>query len=259
MPYPLLAEAFPDAEIHYPDSDGEPMAESDAQRQYLTYAVEALERHFRAREDVYVSGNLLLYYQEGNPRACVAPDCFVVFGVANRERRTYKLWLEDNQAPAFVLEITSASTRAEDQGSKRGLYAYLGVREYWQYDPTGDYLEPRLQGLQLIEGEYRPIRRLSPFGAAISFSSDVLGLELHLRGEKLRFHDPLTARDLPSYAEMDEAWQAAEEARLAAEEARRVAEDRIRQETDQRLALQARLAELEARLPENSAPNGSAH
>lgn len=233
MPYPLLAEAFPDAEIYYPDTDGEPMAESDVQRRYLTYAVEALERHFRDRDDVYVSGNLLLYYEEGNPRACVAPDCFVVFGVTKRERRTYKLWLENDQPPAFVLEITSASTRGEDQGSKRGLYAYLGVQEYWQYDPTGDCLKPRLQGLRLSEGEYRPIRRPSPFGQTLDFASDVLGLELHLRGETLRFRDPSTGRDLPDYAELDAAWQAAEE--------------RAQQETRARIALEARLAELEAR------------
>jgi Uma2 family endonuclease len=244
MPYPLLAEAFPDAEIHYPDTDGEPMAESDVQRRYLTYAVEALERHFSDREDVYVSGNLLVYYEEGNPRACVAPDCFVVFGVANRQRRTYKLWQEDNQPPVFVLEITSASTHAEDQGSKRGLYAYLGVREYWQYDPTGDYLEPRLQGLRLIEGEYRSIRRSEPFGQALYFASEVLGLELHLRGEKLRFRDPVTGRDLPDYAEIDDALQAAETAQQAAEE-------RALLETRQRVALEARLAELEARLQDH--------
>ncbi|WPL18491.1 hypothetical protein Thiowin_03564 [Thiorhodovibrio winogradskyi] len=206
------------------------MAESDVQRRYLTYAIEALERHFHDRKDVYVSGNLLLYSEEGNPRACVAPDCFVVFGVAKRERRTYKLWLEDNQPPAFGLEITSASTRGENQGSKRGLYAYLGVQEYWQYDPTDDYLKPRLQGLRLSEGEYRPIRRPSPFGQRYSFVSEVLGLELHLRGETLRFHDPSTGHDLPNYAEIDQAWQAAEA--------------RERQETRARIALEARLAEI---------------
>ena len=29
------------------------------------------------------------------------------------------------------------------------------MREYWQYDPTRDYLEPPLQGLELSAGEYR--------------------------------------------------------------------------------------------------------
>ena len=34
----------------------------------------------------------------------------------------------------------SRSTRAEDQGRKRKVYASLGVGEYWLFDPTGDYL-----------------------------------------------------------------------------------------------------------------------
>ncbi len=74
------------AKVHYPSSDGRPMAESDFQRTPLTYAVERLRHHFRGRPDVYVSGNLLLYYQEGNPRAVVAPDVFVVMGAANADR-----------------------------------------------------------------------------------------------------------------------------------------------------------------------------
>ena len=51
-------------------------------------------------------------------------------------RVSYKLW-EEPKAPDFVLEITSRSTRAEDQGRKREVYASLGVREYWLFDPTG--------------------------------------------------------------------------------------------------------------------------
>ena len=140
MPIPLLSDAFPDTAIEYPETDGEPMAGSDVQRDYLLYAVAALRDHFRAHPDRYVSGNLLIYYEEGNPRAAIAPDCFVVFGVPGHDRRIYKVWEEGGKAPSFVLEITSRSTRAEDCGSKRGVYAYLGVREYWQYDPTGDGL-----------------------------------------------------------------------------------------------------------------------
>ena len=48
-----------------------------------------------------------------------------------------------------MLEVTSRRTWQEDQGRKRKLYRALGVAEYWQYDPTGDYLQPPLQGLSL--------------------------------------------------------------------------------------------------------------
>ena len=135
--------------VEYPDSDGKPAAESDFQLNELIYAREVLCIYYRDRrrsDDVYVAGNLLIYYEEGNPRASVAPDVFVVIGVANHDRKSYRLWDEGNKAPDVVLEITSQSTREEDQGHKRELYRRLGVKEYWQYDPTGDYLEPVLQG-----------------------------------------------------------------------------------------------------------------
>ena len=71
---------------HYPDSDGKPMTESDATRDYLLYCVEALELYFQSRRSVYVSGNLFIYYEQGNPKAVVSPDVFVIFGVSKRKR-----------------------------------------------------------------------------------------------------------------------------------------------------------------------------
>ena len=139
--------------IHYPSSDGKPMAENDAQRDAIMYGIAALTRHFKGRRDVYVSGDLLIYYEEGNPRVSVAPDIFVVFGVEKRRRLNYKLW-EEGQAPAFVLEVASPSTWREDVGRKRSVYARLGVREYWQYDPLGEHLAARLQGERLTPSGY---------------------------------------------------------------------------------------------------------
>jgi len=67
------------------------MAKSDFQREPLTYAVEALGAYFQRRDDVYVSGNLFIYYEEGNPEAVVAPDVFVVFGAPKHRRSSYML------------------------------------------------------------------------------------------------------------------------------------------------------------------------
>ena len=130
--------------MHYPDTDGLPVAESDFQLGPLMYAIEALRASFQEHDDVYVAGELFLYYEEGTPSAVVAPDVFVVLGVPNPLRSSYLLGREP-KAPDFVLEITSQSTRTQDQGTKRERYALLGVREYFQYDPTRDYLEPPLQ------------------------------------------------------------------------------------------------------------------
>ena len=203
--------------VEYPDSDGKPVAESDLQLNELIYAREGLRIYYRdrrRRDDVYVAGNLLIYYEEGNPRASVAPDVFVVIGVANHDRRSYRLWDEGAKAPDFVLEITSHSTREEDQGHKRELYRRLGVKEYWQYDPTGDYLKPVLQGLALTAGEYVAIVRGETVAGRPSVASEVLGLELHVTEDGLRFHDPDTGQYLLSHAE-SEAARAEAEARIA--------------------------------------------
>ena len=79
-------------EIIYPDSDGKPMAESDPTRKYLFYAVDTLSIYFEERKDVYVSGNLFIYYKKGVPSAVLAPDVFVIFGVEKKERMSYKAW-----------------------------------------------------------------------------------------------------------------------------------------------------------------------
>ena len=78
-------------QLHYPDSDGKPMSETDVHIDARIYLREALRDYFRDDPQVYVAGNMLLYYEEGNPAACVAPDAFVVQGVAKGERRTYRL------------------------------------------------------------------------------------------------------------------------------------------------------------------------
>ena len=214
----------PSTEIEYPDTDGLPMAESDFQRQYLSYAVEVLRIYFQNHADVYVSGNLFIYYEQGNPKAVVAPDVFVVFGVAKRDRFSYKLWTEENIAPDFVLEITSKSTVSEDQGLKRGVYAFLGVREYFQYDPTGDYLEPQLKGLRLVEGNYQSMpTTVLPDGSRVLIS-ELLALELRVQAGSLRFYNPATGEKLLTHQEAEQARMEAEQARMEAEQARMEAE-----------------------------------
>jgi Uma2 family endonuclease len=203
--------------IHYPETDGKPMGETDVHIDALIYLREALKDHFRNAPQVYVAGNMLLYYEEGNPAACVAPDVFVVHGVAKRERRIYRLW-EEGQPPAVVVEITSRGSRLEDLGTKRAVYAMLGVREYFLYDPLGEYLRPPLQGYLLQEGEYQ---RLSPGGEG-ELTSQVLGVELRLEAGRLRVVDPTTGERLLTPAEAQAARRAAvaELAQLRAELAR---------------------------------------
>jgi Uma2 family endonuclease len=226
--------------IHYPSSDGQPVAESDFQLQPLLYAVTTLRTHFQERADVYVAGNMFIYYEEGNPEAVVAPDVFVVLGTTKRDRASYMLW-EEPKGPDFVLEITSRSTRTKDQGPKRGTYAFLGVREYFQYDPTHDYLVPALQGARLVAGSYQALLPTTLPDGTLVLHSEVLGFDVRLEEGTLRFYDPVTGQKLLSHAEIEQALR-------AVEQARREAEARAGREEAARQAAEARIAELEARL-----------
>lgn len=211
-------------EINYPDTDGLPMAESNIARDYLIYAVEVLDIYFQFNPNVYVSGNLFIYYEAGNPKAVVSPDIFVVFDVAKGKRRSYKIWEEGNKSPDFVLEITSKSTRSEDQGAKKGIYAFLGVREYFQYDPTGEYLNTQIQGLRLVEDYYLPIAPIILPDGTLSINSEVLGLELRVCGGELRFYDIETGQKLLSHRESEQARIEVKQALQAEIQARQEAE-----------------------------------
>lgn len=257
-------------DIIYPESDGQPMAEADRHRKDMTYLVDALCYHFRDRPDIYVSGDLFIYYEEGNPAACVAPDLFVVHGVANADRKTYRLW-EEGRVPSMVVEVTSKSTRERDR-EKKALYARLGVREYFMFDPEGDYLDPPLQGFRLRGDKYRPLRP----AADGSLESRALGLTLVVEANRLRLIETATGVRLLRFEEAHNQVQAAESeavaqaaravqqaaraaqeatARRAAEKrtaeeaaARRVAEKRTAEEAAARRAAEERAAQLEEQL-----------
>ncbi len=172
----------------YPSSDGKPMAETDRHRKLMVDFIQMLEYYFREANDVYVSGNLLMYYEEGNPRKSIAPDVFVVFGVGKKLRRTYLTW-EEGSTPDFVLEVASPSTYQHDFGPKKQLYAsVLAVKEYYIYDPYGD-ITPSFIGYRLIDGEYQEIAFVNG-----RLPSTVLDLELAEYEGDLRLYNPATQR-----------------------------------------------------------------
>ena len=229
--------------IHYPERDGKPMAETDVHIDVLIYLREALKDYFRDEPQVYIAGNMLLYYEEGNPAACVAPDIFVVQGVSKGERLTYKLW-EEGQPPTVIFEITSRGSRLEDLGTKRALYAMLGVQEYFLYDPLGEYLRPPLQGYRLQQGEYE---RVLP-GDQGQLVSQALSLELRLQDGQLQIVNPATGERLLTPAEAHAARRIEAEARQV-EAAARQAEAAARQAAEARAALaEAELKRLQEEL-----------
>lgn len=182
----------------YPSSDGKPMAETEVHILALLHLIDVLRFYFRKQTDVYVIGNMFLYYREGDAGARKAPDIMVVKGVdATIRRRSYKLW-EEGVVPSVVFELTSRKTQSDDVVAKPVLYASLGIREYILFDPLHDYLTEQLMGYRMDEsGEYVRI----PLNEDGDLYSEELGLTLRADDAILRVVDPWTEEIIPALAE----------------------------------------------------------
>ena len=250
--------------IELPDEDFEPMPEGDIQRRNLSYATEALKLWFGKQQNVYVSGNLFIRYEQDLVEKRVAPDIFVVFGMSNRDRVSYTIGEDGGKAPDFVLEVISKGTRTKDRKQNPLIYKYLGVKEYFQYDPSIKSLKPSaLHGVRLAnDNENDKYVAIAPTilpDCNLSLHSQVLGLDLHLYADLgFRFFDPISKQILRSYAESELARSQAElersqaelerlyehQARLEAEAAKQQAEAIAMQERNEKEKLAAYLRSL---------------
>ena len=195
------------------------MAETDYHFILMAALRQTLDFRFADDPMVYVSGNLLMYYVPGDKRKHVSPDVFVVKGVKKKKRLYYLTW-EEGKNPNVVIEITSKTTRKEDTDKKFVLYRdVLKVKEYFLFDPFGDYLKPeRLRGYRLRKGEYEPIPLVDE-----RMPSQVLGLHLERDADTLRLYDPATKAWLltPDERAEQEAQRAEQEAQRAEQESHR--------------------------------------
>jgi len=231
-------------EEYLPESDGRPMAETDIHRDLMIALLHALKQYYRDHPMVYVSGNIFIYYRdEAGSLQPVSPDIFAVFGVVKKDRRIYKLE-EEGQAPQVVIELTSTSTKVEDFVAKHYIYARMGVREYFLFDPYSETSHTTLRGFRLEGGEYTPMH-----GA--SLHSEVLGLELRVEDGLLRLYDPKTGERLhtPEEAEIELRFEKA---------ARQIAEDKAEDESAARQAAETKAAAAEAKAAEESATRQAA-
>ena len=209
----------PDA-VDYPEGDEERVGESDWHMVALAYLVSVLKHVFAAARDVFVAGDMFVYYEEGNKYARVAPDVMVIRGVPNRPRRSYRLF-EEQQVPCCVVEIVSESSWPDDVESKREFYAGLGVREYFVCDPPGEFLDPPLARFRLAEGgEY--VRT-----DGVSLDSAELGLRFAVENGQVRVYDLATGAPYLGYGDERAAREREQAARKAAEQARRGAEAEV--------------------------------
>ena len=201
---PPDGEPVDDLAIEYPSSDGEPMAESDLQYVPLTETVSALRVRFSDRSDVYVAGNMLVYYRMNDPSASVAPDVFAVLGTTGNHPR-------DSWPSGVRARLPTSSWRSPRRAHGVGTLRRRGTftlrwecRKYWRFDPTGRCFTPVLVGEMLVDGVYRP--RLVSAGASgeLRGRSHVLGLDFVVEPElRLRVYDPDTGERLRNHQEAE--------------------------------------------------------
>ena len=214
----------------YPESDGEPMAESGRHVRLLLDMIDAIDRYFQDTPDIHVCGNMFIYYEEGNPRKVISPDVFMVRGVSKKDLRTYKTW-EQQPYLDFVLELASPSTYTKDFNEKKAIYEQiLRVQEYCIYDPYHE-IDPSFIGFRLVRGTYQEIAFVEG-----RLPCETLGLELGERDGVLRLYDPVTETWFgPGREHIDEA-----ETRASAAETRASKETRARQDAESRASEETR-------------------
>jgi len=201
-------------------------------------ALDALRGYFaRQRRRVYLAAELPVYYPQEKR---FAPDLLAVLDVEPHERDKWVVSAE-GKGLDFVLEVHVGGDRKKDAERNVERYARLGIPEYFIYDRG----RQRLQGWRLPGPSTRTYVPIVPQHGR--YASELLGLELRVEDERLRFWagsapllepEELIARleDLMGGLQQ----RADEEARRAEEEARRA------EEAERRLAeAERRLAELE--------------
>lgn len=209
-----------DPTVVYPEE--EKVLEAEPQGNARRYVQSALSIRCQERPDIYVAGDMFVYYRMNDAEARLAPDIMVVFGAAESPPRpSWLVWREGGLTPDFVLEIASPGTAADDAGRKRDRYAIMEVQEYWRFDPQGGELMPELLTGEVLDdaGGYRPLPVAPDAAGILRGHSALLGLDLCVVGSELRLYDPATGEWLRSHAESEAAARSAE-ARVAQLEAR---------------------------------------
>ncbi len=220
-----------DEGLYYPETDGRPLAETDIHLDVIFNTTDKLKTHYATQDDVYVTGNLLIYDIPGKTSRSISPDIMVVFGIEKKRRRTYKVW-EEGKAPDFVMEVSSKWTFRNDLTKKKKRYAHIGVKEYFLFDPERSYLPESLIGLRLNDaGEYEPIPITNNNGKI----SNVLGIEFRILDDDIDLYNLSTGEVLQTAAGK------------ANEIAKQEAEAR-QQEAEARQKVEAELAQLKSEL-----------
>ena len=215
------------AEIIYPSSDGQPMAESTIQYKLIVKIKEGCESLFKDDPNVFVAADLLWYPVEGRIDISQAPDTMVVFGRPKGDRPSYIQYREDNIGPQVVFEIRSHNDRQTKMNKKLAFYQRHGVEEYYLYDPERN----ELQGWQRIEGNLEVIEPMEGWISPrleVRFELGEDGLEIYRPdGEKFLSYAELEEERVLSRQRLQQESQRAEQESQRAEQA----EQKVKQES----------------------------
>lgn len=216
-----------DPNLVYPVSDGEPLAET-FDHLYVLLTTLMVLRHYLAGQQATVLADQYMYYVEGKPNARVAPDVMVIFNVEPGGRDNYKIW-EEGEVPSVVFEMTSEGTQDRDRVFKKNLYEQLGIREYWLYDPKGEWIPERLRGYRLRRDVYEQIEdgRCEPLQLRVQIEGNIIGFYREDTGEKLLIPDELVAALERESAQRRQAEERAEAAEARAEQSQQAAAIRL--------------------------------
>ena len=246
LPYRLQDEidyASLDFNPDVPETPPDAMEQNREVREILNH-LSARFTDFDRRPDVFLDSDTNICYDPRNLNIRIAPDVYLAFGVdaeAIRPRKLYLPW-EVGKPPDLALEVASESTSRQDVNRKPGVYAQIGVPEYWRFDLTGGRYHGRpLSGERLADSVYQPIELTNEPDGILKGYSEVLELSLCWDGGWPRFYDPKTGTYLESPQQIWESRETERKARAAAESA-------LQAEREGRMADQNRIRQLEAEL-----------
>lgn len=157
--------------------------EGDHHRIPKESALDALGEHFRRlRRRIYISAELPVYYPG---ERMFAPDVIAVVDVEPHFRQSWVV-SDEGKGLDFALEINVGGSSKKDLHDNVQRFARLGIHEYFVFAPRAQrllgYRLPRAQHASAPAAPYVPI--LPQEGR---WSSEVLGLDLAMEGERLRF------------------------------------------------------------------------
>lgn len=169
--------------------------------QQLACLYSSLKAHFGQGAEIDIAVQTPLHFEQQHPQSSKQPDLMVTKGLKPQERTNLLLW-ETKKVPNVIFEITSGATWLEDLVNKSSLYMQLGVKEYFIFDPQGEFLKDRIQGLRLANHqgrqEYVPIA-MEKDG---SLHSEELGTNVMPQQALLRIVDAETESPIPWASEL---------------------------------------------------------